>query len=375
MDSAFLNELIAHFYDAALDDQLWRGIASRIAEAFESSSTVLKLHGDAQQIDMLESTANLRVSARDQAWAEDWHRKDLWVERSVAFGMSRIITDDQLVTPDDQKSGFYQEWLPRLGIHHMLGAVFPASDTTIGVLGIHRSRSEGPYGAGDRRKAAIILPHLQRALQLSQRLAGTALTRSEASQALDQLDTGVFVIDRTCRILHANAIAEDMIRFQSAFGVSGGRLALRNAALNDRLLALVRDAMETARGGIAPAATALAIPRERRLPITLTVAPLRSSAAGLGEQRPRVMIFLRDPEGPMATHRLRDLFGFTRSEAVIAADLGAGVALEDIAARRGVGLATIRSHLKRILAKSGTHRQAELVALLARSVATLPGRD
>ena len=36
----------------------------------------------------------------------------------------------------------------------------------------------------------------------------------------------------------------------------------------------------------------------------------------------------------------------------------------------GVGPATVRSHLKRILAKTGTHRQAEAAALLARSVAT-----
>jgi DNA-binding CsgD family transcriptional regulator len=37
----------------------------------------------------------------------------------------------------------------------------------------------------------------------------------------------------------------------------------------------------------------------------------------------------------------------------------------------GIGLATVRSHLKRILAKTGTHRQAEAVALLARSVSTV----
>lgn len=68
---------------------------------------------------------------------------------------------------------------------------------------------------------------------------------------------------------------------------------------------------------------------------------------------------------------LRDLFGFTRMEAVIAADLAGGLSLDAVAARRGIGGATVRSHLKRILAKTGTHRQAEAVALIARSVAGL----
>jgi DNA-binding CsgD family transcriptional regulator len=68
--------------------------------------------------------------------------------------------------------------------------------------------------------------------------------------------------------------------------------------------------------------------------------------------------------------RLRELFGLTRTEASVAAALGRGASLENIAANMGIGLATVRSHLKRILAKTGTHRQAETAALLARSVST-----
>ena len=55
----------------------------------------------------------------------------------------------------------------------------------------------------------------------------------------------------------------------------------------------------------------------------------------------------------------------------VAAALGRGSSLEEIAVGMGIGLATARSHLKRILAKTGTHRQAQAVALLARSVATV----
>ena len=68
--------------------------------------------------------------------------------------------------------------------------------------------------------------------------------------------------------------------------------------------------------------------------------------------------------------RLRELFGLTRTEGVVAAALGRGASLEDIAVNMGIGLSTVRSHLKRILAKTGTHRQAEAAALLARSIST-----
>jgi hypothetical protein len=43
-----------------------------------------------------------------------------------------------------------------------------------------------------------------------------------------------------------------------------------------------------------------------------------------------------------------------------------GLSLQEIADARGLSVATVRSHTKAVLAKTGTHRQAELVGLLAR---------
>lgn len=371
-ESSRVSGLIAHLYDAAMDDALWSGTATRIAETLGSTSTVLKLHGDGARVNLLECTENLMVSERDRAWADDWHRKDLWVERSVAHGMSRIITDEDLVTREEQaRSGFYQEWLRYLDIHHMLGAVFPAVDGAIGVLGIHRPREAGAYTAPERRRAMLVLPHLQRALRLGQRFASISHSHAATLQALDRLDTGVLMVDGACRIIHASAMAERLLRENAALVVVRGRLALRSPALHDRLLMLVRGAMDTAQGRIAQPGAALLLPRPHRMPLALEVAPLRPTVSAFGEQRPSVLVFVRDPEVPIAVARLRDLFGLTRTEGAVAAALGRGSSPEEIAAGMGIGLATVRSHLKRILAKTGTHRQAQAVALLARSVATV----
>lgn len=367
-ESSHVSGLIAHLYDAAIDDALWSGTANRIAETLGSTSTVLKLHGDGARVNLLECTGNLMVSEREQAWADDWHRKDLWVERSVAYGMQRIITDEDLVTRDEQeRSGFYQEWLRHLDIHHMLGAVFPAADGAIGVLGIHRPQGAGAYTRRERRQAALVLPHLQQALRLGQRFAAVSQSHAAALQALDRLDTGVLMVSDTGRVIQASSMAERLLRENVELADIRGRLALRPPALHDKLLALLQGAMDNARGRIAKPGAALSIPRPHRMPLALEVAPLRPTASAFGEQRPAVLVFIRDPEAPIAVARLRELFGLTRTEGVVAAALGRGASLEDIAANMGIGLATVRSHLKRILAKTGTHRQAEAVALLARS--------
>ncbi|MBW7835235.1 MAG: helix-turn-helix transcriptional regulator [Sphingomonadales bacterium] len=370
-ESSRVSGLIAHLYDAAIDDALWSGTANRIAETLGSTSTVLKLHGEGARVNLLECTDNLMVAEREQAWADDWHRKDLWVERSVAYGMSRIITDEELVTPEEQaRSGFYQEWLRHLDIHHMLGAVFPSAEGAIGVLGIHRPQDAGAYTTYERRQAALVLPHLQRALRLGQRFAAVSQSHAAALQALDRLDTGVLMVDGAGRVIQASSMAERMLRENVELAVIRGRLALRPPALHGKLLSLLQGAMDTARGRIAKPGAALSIPRPHRMPLALEVAPLRPSASAFGEQRPAVLVFIRDPEAPIAVARLRELFGLTRTEGVVAAALGRGASLEDIAVNMGIGLSTVRSHLKRILAKTGTHRQAEAAALLARSIST-----
>ncbi|MBE9607663.1 helix-turn-helix transcriptional regulator [Acetobacteraceae bacterium H6797] len=368
-------ELIGQLYEAAADDQLWSGMAGRIAAAFNSTSTVVKLHGGRGGFQLLESTGNLAVPESLQSWAEHWHRHDLWVERSISVGINRIVTSDDLVTPEEQmRSGFYQEWLAGLDIHHMVGAVFPCGNGAVGVIGIHRPPGTGGYTETDRQRVALLLPHLQRALQLGQRLAEAGLAQAITQAALDRLDTGVLAVDGHGRLLHANAEAEEILRAGGELQLLNGRLTARHPALRDRLAAMMRGVMETAEGRPSRAPVALAIPRGDRLPLTLALAPLRPTPfSRFVEARPCVLVFLRDPErrSPRVDH-LRDLFGLTPTEAAIAADLAVGRSLEAIAGKHHIGIGTVRWHLKSILSKTGTARQTEAAALLARSVAVLP---
>ncbi len=62
---------------------------------------------------------------------------------------------------------------------------------------------------------------------------------------------------------------------------------------------------------------------------------------------------------------VRSLFDFTLAEANVARQLTAGASVEQIAEQQGVSINTIRTHLRKILEKSGCSRQPELVALLS----------
>jgi DNA-binding CsgD family transcriptional regulator len=71
------------------------------------------------------------------------------------------------------------------------------------------------------------------------------------------------------------------------------------------------------------------------------------------EQRPELVL-------------LKQLFDFTAAEARLARLIASGVSPEQAAETIGVVRETVRNQLKSIFAKTGTHRQSELVALLSR---------
>jgi len=68
--------------------------------------------------------------------------------------------------------------------------------------------------------------------------------------------------------------------------------------------------------------------------------------------------------GAQAVNRLRAEFGLTRAEARLALHLAEGASLPSMARVFDVKLTTIRSQLQQVFAKTGTCRQAELVAVL-----------
>lgn len=82
----------------------------------------------------------------------------------------------------------------------------------------------------------------------------------------------------------------------------------------------------------------------------------------------RGILLLTDLGRPSAfgAGRLRIVFGPTNAEARLADHMARGEDIDAAAAALGITRHTARSQLKTIFAKTDTHRQAELVALLAR---------
>lgn len=359
--SSSLDPLIEWLYDAAVDARAWKGMAPLLAASFGADSAVFKLHGDTG-VQLLETTENLVVAPRDAAWADHWHSNDVWVERALALNTSGIVTSAQLMPEREfERSGYYQDWNRHLGVYHMMGTVFPVGPRASGVVGLHRPRRGGAFSPGERRRLSRLLPHLQRAMRIRDQLAPVRSQMHTQLQAFDQLRTPALVLDAEGRLQHTNAQGEALLREASALCLREGRVAASDVALGVRWRRLLQEAL-AGQGG------AMRFERPGQPPLTALITPLRTAL----QTAPAVLVLLRDPGLQLpSTDLLRELFGLTLAEARVAAGIAEGLAPEQVAQRLNVGIGTVRSHLRQALAKTGTHRQNELAALITRSVAML----
>ncbi|MBX9773698.1 MAG: hypothetical protein K2Y71_04720 [Xanthobacteraceae bacterium] len=228
------------------------------------------------------------------------------------------------------------------------------------------------FDSGSVRAMHLLMPHLNRALRLQTRLNTDALRADTVSGALDRLTVGVVLVDRSGLPLWHNRRAKEIVgrsndlRFSSAGFV--GRTPAHTRALRELVAAAVF-------GG---AQEVLAVDRgDQARALLLVASPLKSldSAQALEDcsQTAGGVVFICDPDrdDEPTVESLQSAFKLTPREAQLAIAIARGHGLSAAAETMGVALTTARTQLQQTFAKTGTNHQAELAALVHRTLAHL----
>jgi DNA-binding CsgD family transcriptional regulator len=252
-----------------------------------------------------------------------------------------------------------------------------ASLTPFFTLTICRAQRAANFSADETAMVRAIEPHLAGALALCRRLEVAEHWAQGLARTLDRLETGVILADAAARPVFANARARRIMSEGDGLSHEGDALTAATFAATQMLRrAMVRAG---APGNGAHVGTSHECEEQMRLerpsgraPLLLAVLPIwRLDLAIAGLPSPRVAVFVTEPDAACAIDRsaLADTFRLTRREADVSLLLADGCDLLDIAARLGLGLATVRSHLKRVFHKTDVHSQTALVALVRGFVA------
>jgi DNA-binding CsgD family transcriptional regulator len=255
------------------------------------------------------------------------------------------------------------------------------------LCGVQRSRERGAFAPTDLQRMKVLFPHLERAVRMHRRLVQAGGLKDGMTAALDRMPLGAILADRFGRAVWLNRPAEDLVRHADGLRLRDGRIeATVNNGVSAELRRLILGTTAVAASGagaarqggmavangddLAQAGGLLQLPRPWPLrPLTVMVTPLAApgrfaeGALDFDLARATALLLISDPERAvqLPTDHLARTFGLTGAEAKLAAALATGTSLSDYAGAARITIGTARWYLKQALAKTGAHRQSELV--------------
>jgi DNA-binding CsgD family transcriptional regulator len=370
-----LLNLIGDIYDAALDPALWVPVLHKTRTFVGGCSAALYSKS---------ATKNQGGVYYDDGGISR-HFTRLYFDTYVTLDPSStghyfaavgepVATADLIPYEEFLETRFYREWVQPQGLVDFLSVVLEKSPATTASIGVFRHARDGLADDGARGRMRAIAPHLRRAVLIGNVIDVKAAEAATFADALDGLSAAMLLVDENGRIVHANTPGQAMVESGQMLRAANGRLAAvdqkADQALREVFLAAGKGDAGVGIQGIAVALTATG-----QEPHVAHVLPLTSGArryAGASYAAvAAVFVQTTELELPAAQEVIAKLFKLTPTELrVLLAIVHVG-GVPEVAKSLGIADSTVKTHLHRLFAKTGTSRQADLVKLAAGFVSPL----
>lgn len=359
------NRLVDGLYEAATAPEHWSGVLRRFAETFGAKSAVLRTVEMGHDRDVHATHHHNMYEPLQQAYHDGLVQQDPYLEVLQRIPPGRVVTNDNMIDLEAvRRTDFYHHYMRPLDNHYIVGGVLERHDSgAMSLIGLHRHSNAAPFDADTTAALRTLVPHLQRALWLQRTMEHQLHRARSAEAALDGIGVACFLLDRHGRLAHANQDAETLLREDPRFRLADGYLlaAGQGRGTSQSSTELLVNADKAPQ--VSARVMLLRSPDGRAPHLAALSAPV---PAGANVASARLAIYVGDLDrtGVLDAGLMRQLYRLTAAEARLAVALGRGRELGDLARDWSVSRETLRTHLKRLLAKTGTTRQAELVRLL-----------
>jgi DNA-binding CsgD family transcriptional regulator len=309
--------------------------------------------------------------------------------RKADCGVSQLlITKKELFGTE-----FHSDWLMPFDVGPMIWAKIADRHDYHASISINRRYEAEYFEEAELKVLTALAPHLRQALWLTRTLRDLQSSNAMLSQSLDEMGIAICMVRHDGAILRSTEGAERLFAAGNGVVLKNGRLKVILAKEQRVLDAMIAGACNTgANRGMntaikvqakAPGNTtigswtpesggAVLITRKPPLrPLQVVVSPF-SPGSLMNDLHAKALIQFSDPSAVPRPRGaiLRALYGLTPTEARLADLLLKGLEVHQAADRMRTTLETTRFNLKRILAKTETNRQAELMRLML----SLPGQ-
>jgi DNA-binding CsgD family transcriptional regulator len=369
-----IEKVLDLIYDAAAENDLWRDVLTAIADLTNSQGGVLFGFSFTKQTIYFDY--NGRLSEECNRVFMERHVLNPWSIYMEKQPVGRLVLSDEAMRLGDlQRTQFYDEVLRPQEVGHDGMISLARKKDFQAAFNVCRTLRQGPFEPDEQRLLEWLSPHLRRSAALGFHIESYDSIRNAAFDVLDRLSDGVIILDRKASVLFANVAArgletEGAMRLRQPITTS-------SPAHSQRLTELIKLTLNGGAGGT------MSFPRDvdGHL-LTIMASPIRSRDTGrfsdAGFRDAAVLLFIVDPANrrSIPLGQIMDAYGLSQAEARVALAMSSGNTVGEAAEWLNLSPNTIKTHLRRVFAKTATGRQVELAALIA-SVGSvrLPGRD
>jgi DNA-binding CsgD family transcriptional regulator/PAS domain-containing protein len=358
--------VVEAIYGSALDPAHWPDALERVAELLSSQHAHFFIADSRTMIPTLAAVGRSMPESLLREFHAYYQALDPRTEAGLRLPAGVFYPDFTLCDPVAfERSEFYNDFYRRCGSRWMAGAMLERTEHHTTGFAIVRTPHQGPFEPRDLRLLELLRPHLSQAARMHRRLVGQARQLAIDVAAFDRLAVGIVLLDPCGRVVRWNRAAQEIFSAGDGLhlGWKGFEASSRRAdsALQKALAAA------TSVDPLPPQPAALAIERPSlERPYEVLIAPLFAETSPSFPSEAGILVLITAPgsASELPAQLLARLHGLTPAEARVAVALAAGRSLAEIAEASGYTREAARGHLKQIFQKTGTHRQAELVALL-----------
>ncbi len=367
-----MSDLIGRIYDCALDPAGWPDVLAEINTRLGFLQATLTLQAMPSGAVLLSVASGIpddwlmRSAAYGPEVIEGWGG----AARIAALPMEEPVLLSE-VNPNmlegSSRNAFYDEWYRPQGLLDTAAVALTRDAQSLATISLTRDETQGEIGLHDKDAIRLLAPHLRRAVTISRLLDVRAVAAATFESVIDRAGTPILITDGQLNLLHANDAAQSLLGARDPLMLSGQRLATVMPAATQALAMAVAQAGED-EADIGRRGLGIPVLGGDGVARALHVLPLRGGVLRPGLVNRAVAAIFVGSAAPILQESgalVGQLFGLSASESGVFDLIAQGLTPAETAKRLGVGVSTVRTHLLRIYAKTGTRRQADLVRMAA----------
>jgi DNA-binding CsgD family transcriptional regulator len=353
VDPAF-SDLVGQVYDCSLDKDRWPAVLGEICGVLRGKMADLSVFDG--------SGAAMQVHA-SHGWPPELLDRVLrhtHLNPALPLGMVHPLGEPwcgsrEMGVERFRRTLYWQSCMKGEGTLDLVAVTITRKTTQTGFWAVTGGEERGVFSDEDLDFARAITPHIRRAVEISGVIQHQASVERTLHRMLDRLAAGAVIVTPDGLIRFRNEAAEAELRNGTFVREVQGRLVGARAEVA-RVLAQLGSHPTRRQGGFD---VVVADGTGRQLHITWACLDRVAEAADAP-----FLLLLKEPEPDLRTPlgMAAEIFGLTAAEIQTLAQILEGRSLDEAGQVLGIARSTVKSHLDDIFAKSGTRRQAELVA-------------